>query len=314
MEVNRLLSDELSYELQIRGMATVGTVQEKRSALRGCFRHEKNGIHFPTSVADLDMCEASQICTDKISEISSELDDFNTANKANEYQRINSRIIYLSGQIRRLDSTRAPRKSELMSEVMRLVDRLEQICSLDSEENTITFDRNTNRNLSSVALLDEPELSLRERSHMRQSVTFDTPVGRLIDIESSTPTSSRGTPQNQFVSANDLTKDIIEAFSRLSSDKGSNCSTNMMFEEHSSAVQEEILAGTNFETERSQQEENQVLLTYGTNDDEGGFQAVSNQGSTIAKIDLAEGLFSYTHYTTVYNKGGTGGATIDTAR
>ncbi|KAK4887215.1 hypothetical protein RN001_003486 [Aquatica leii] len=222
MEVNRLLSDELSYELQIRGMATVGTVQEKRSALRGCFRLEKNGIPFPTSVADLDMCEESQICTDKISEISSELDDFNTANKANEYQRINSRIIHLSGRIRRLDSTRAPRKSELMSEVMRLVDRLEQIYSLDSEENIITFDRHTNRNLSSVALLDEPELSLRERSHMRQSVTFDTPVGRLIDIESSTPTHSRGTPQNQFVSANDLTKDIIEAFSRLSSDSKSH--------------------------------------------------------------------------------------------
>lgn len=43
MEPNHLLSDELSYELLLRGITPVGTVIEKRALLRECFRKERAG-------------------------------------------------------------------------------------------------------------------------------------------------------------------------------------------------------------------------------------------------------------------------------
>ncbi|KAF5304107.1 hypothetical protein FQA39_LY01892 [Lamprigera yunnana] len=47
MDINRLLRDELIYELTIRGLTSEGNVEQKRATFRGILRAEKAGQMFP---------------------------------------------------------------------------------------------------------------------------------------------------------------------------------------------------------------------------------------------------------------------------
>lgn len=55
MEVNRLLNDEITYELLIKGLATSGTVATMRMMLREALRLEKSGASGPLLQVDLDL-------------------------------------------------------------------------------------------------------------------------------------------------------------------------------------------------------------------------------------------------------------------
>lgn len=100
MEVNRLTSDELSYELQIRGCQTEGSVQQKRSLLRYALREEREGrATVPTSTT-LTASDELSICGSKLTNLEEEVKAFDFDNRKNEFERLYSRLRHV---ILRLD-------------------------------------------------------------------------------------------------------------------------------------------------------------------------------------------------------------------
>ncbi|XP_031350410.1 uncharacterized protein LOC116176081 [Photinus pyralis] len=129
MEVNRLLGDELSYELAIRDMSTSGTVAEKRSALRGCLRLENSSLTPIPNLSKLDNKKELQVCSSKLQELEQCIESFDQTNRENEYKRIQTRLLHVQGRLKRLaceNSEFTDLRSELLTHCMRLVEYLEE--------------------------------------------------------------------------------------------------------------------------------------------------------------------------------------------
>lgn len=104
MEVKRLLSDELTYELQVRGAPTDGTVLEKRQRLGGLLRLEKLGAAVGVSSRVHSFVEQEEIdtCSKKTDELREAILSFDVENAANDYKRIQSRLLHVVGRLGRL--------------------------------------------------------------------------------------------------------------------------------------------------------------------------------------------------------------------
>lgn len=101
MDVNRLLSDELSYELSIRGCVQGKTVDEKRSLLRQALQQEKCGGEFDANIS-FDVVAELNICAAKLEEIGGYLEEFSNGNAENEYKKIKTRLTHLQNRLKRL--------------------------------------------------------------------------------------------------------------------------------------------------------------------------------------------------------------------
>lgn len=105
MDPNRLLSDELTYELMIRGVPTAGTVTEKRVKLRNCLRSEQDDDS--TSNLDFPLVPAAEldICKRKLQELKTMIENFDVSNYQNEYARIGSRLTHVHRRLGRITDT-----------------------------------------------------------------------------------------------------------------------------------------------------------------------------------------------------------------
>lgn len=128
MDVNRLLSDELIYELRVRGLSAEGSQAERRSVLRGRLRLEKTGCHFQSVTVPFDMEGEVDTCRQKLDELDEQVRNFDRGNKVNEYQRIHSRLLHVIGRVNRLASCAdfADATSSLMTHCARVEDDLER--------------------------------------------------------------------------------------------------------------------------------------------------------------------------------------------
>lgn len=102
MEVNRLLSDELSYELRVRGAPDDGTVCEKRQRLRELMRLEKMGAFTQHFSSELKVEEEIDICQTKIKELAEIVENFDVNNAKNDFSRLQSRLIHVAGRLNRI--------------------------------------------------------------------------------------------------------------------------------------------------------------------------------------------------------------------
>lgn len=102
MEVNRLLNDEITYELLIRGLPISGTVAIKRSVLREALRSEKMGTNCPPVSVDLDLDSELTKCNDKLGDLEEDIKNFNHGNAENEFKRISSRLSHILMRLDRL--------------------------------------------------------------------------------------------------------------------------------------------------------------------------------------------------------------------
>lgn len=126
MEINRLLSDELSYELLVRGGPTDGTVEEKRHHLRSYFKLERLGSLPLTSGIMLDPQSELRICEDKLFEIDGALRGFDQGNAPNEYAKIQTRLLHIVGRLNRIcDSSYLGVRANLMTRSVEMLESLE---------------------------------------------------------------------------------------------------------------------------------------------------------------------------------------------
>lgn len=128
MEVNRLLGDEISYELVIRGLPVLKTVAENRSTLRGAFRMEREGL---SSLSELNVTLPSQeeldICSGKLDDLCQDIKSFDFANRENEYKRISTRLYHIQLRLKRIvvsNQEMTQHRSELLGKCLQLLDAL----------------------------------------------------------------------------------------------------------------------------------------------------------------------------------------------
>nr|CAI5835360.1 unnamed protein product [Callosobruchus analis] len=102
MEINRLLGDEITYELQIRGLPIGNTVEQKINLLREALRKERLKLIQPPEKCNFSEEHELVTCINKLSELRLAIADFNFANREKEFRRIHTRLEHLSGRLRRL--------------------------------------------------------------------------------------------------------------------------------------------------------------------------------------------------------------------
>lgn len=128
MEVNRLLGDEIVYELRIRGLPVQSTVNENRAILRGALRLERDGMGSSVDLShQLDPQSEIEICTRKLHDISDDILNFDFRNKENEYKRISTRICHLQLRIKRIHASTSHlevTKDRLLADCFQLLDNL----------------------------------------------------------------------------------------------------------------------------------------------------------------------------------------------
>ncbi|KAJ8928086.1 hypothetical protein NQ314_019384 [Rhamnusium bicolor] len=165
MEVNRLLGDELSYELYIRGLPTEGNVCDKRSVLRGALRCEKSGYVTLPNIGNLDPERELTICDNKLIELSDEVNKFDIQNRHNDYKRINSRLVHITSRIGRITCNDLQRdiQSRLQARCMQVIDLLNEVY-----ENSLNFEIvHLPEGHGANSILDEPNCLLPEISRDR---------------------------------------------------------------------------------------------------------------------------------------------------
>lgn len=85
MEVNRLLSSELTYEILIRGYPISATVDEKRAILRRLLRQEREGESCAPTSTTLDTNDELLVCASKLDELERDIKSFSFENRQNEF-------------------------------------------------------------------------------------------------------------------------------------------------------------------------------------------------------------------------------------
>lgn len=91
MDINRLLSEELTYELIIRNLPAQNTVADKRVFLKNAFMIEKSG--YISSYRPVQLDNVVEIYGQKLIDLSNEIEQFDFENKDNEYEKIYSRLL-----------------------------------------------------------------------------------------------------------------------------------------------------------------------------------------------------------------------------
>jgi hypothetical protein len=160
MEVNRLLGDELAYELSIRNLPIDGTVVQKRATLREILRAERAGERSPPLSVDIDPFYELSTCDVKLSETEENIQRFNVANRVNEFKRISARLIHLNLRLHRIrcNDELKPKLTQLMEWHQKLVSDLDA----KNEESADVSQPN-------YSLLDTPVPLLPEILHAHSS-------------------------------------------------------------------------------------------------------------------------------------------------
>lgn len=145
MEINRLLAEELRYELRVRGIPTRRTVEDNRKTLRGVMRNEQEGYFFENLASELDPVDELLICEMKIQHLEEDIKNFDYINRENEYRRIKSRLIHVIQRLKRL-----PENTQTKESCARLLGRSMQALDMVGH----AYDKQPNDNNEAQSLMD----------------------------------------------------------------------------------------------------------------------------------------------------------------
>ncbi|XP_045482795.1 uncharacterized protein LOC123686605 [Harmonia axyridis] len=143
MDVNRLLNDELTYELQLRGQTIPSTVTLKRSLLRQVLK-----LNLPLQPTGMNPTLDMESCQNKLTDLLEAIKHFDTGNTTNEYTRISTRLIHIQ---RRLNFIITENETE-----SQMIEQLKETAAraLRSLEALVTADRPQPSNHPDGSLLD----------------------------------------------------------------------------------------------------------------------------------------------------------------
>lgn len=213
MEVNRLLGDEIEYELAIRQLPVGNTVANNRVTLRGALRCEREGLSFPPTVVHLEPARELEICYGKLMVLRTDIQQFDQSNKDNEYKRITSRLYHINARLRRLpsgDEQLEEQRKELLgmcAQLLGLIQERVESCKAP-RNNLVNFIDQENEDIISLAddplipsiVITSPTLVSQSRSHPTSESNMTAlpstsntgyPVGRTVTFDEPLVTEDR---------------------------------------------------------------------------------------------------------------------------
>lgn len=102
MDIHRLLGDELTYELQIRGQPIGGTVKQKRDALRAIISEERSENICAPSEVNIEPNFEISVCEGKLADLDEQVNNFDNRNAKADFKRIHSRLYHLNLRLNRI--------------------------------------------------------------------------------------------------------------------------------------------------------------------------------------------------------------------
>lgn len=186
MDVARLLNDELTYELLIRGCSLGNSVADKRAIMRDALHKEQNGTASYSAAIYFDPAEELSVCSGKLNELHLAIKNFDSTNRDNEAQRIRSRLYHVHTRLGRISSIELSiqqRQKELMDISISLLRELEDVYL------GIQFSQLTSMPESSNATY---KASQRATPVPSPSATFTLPEEPLLEVVIDEGNNSRG--------------------------------------------------------------------------------------------------------------------------
>lgn len=176
MIIEYLHSDELDYELAVRGYPTDGTVAEKRKRLRPALRLEKDGVSFSSSLV-LNFGDELRVCADKVAELQEATNQFDFSKASSEYKRFRTRLLHILGRLKHItDPEYDATKGQLLVKCGEISDFLEETILL----------------LQPIQVPQFPTLVPPEvETPTSTTTTASTGAGSVADIAQSSPNHSR---------------------------------------------------------------------------------------------------------------------------
>ncbi|KAK4883254.1 hypothetical protein RN001_006573 [Aquatica leii] len=102
LDIDRLLVDELDYELHIRNVEIQGNVHDKRKMLRCSLKFEKMADTSLIRIASSDGKVELDVCEHKLGLLAAEVDSCGSVTLDNEVKRLSSRLIHVQDRLSRI--------------------------------------------------------------------------------------------------------------------------------------------------------------------------------------------------------------------
>lgn len=135
--INYLRRDELVYELTVRGFQTTEaqTVDDLRTQFRQIWKLEKGGVTMKTPDFPFKFEPESAIITEKLAELSADMERISGVESKALYERIQTRLVHLLSRCDRLPVTKtnAEARGALMTSVLNALSRLDSLPDNDPE-------------------------------------------------------------------------------------------------------------------------------------------------------------------------------------
>jgi len=154
MDVNKLDEDELSYELKIRGIASMNNVNEMRSVLRGLLKIEieGNSLVATNSNVSVDIKSEVRTCVKKLKDINLMINNIQGGRYSEQYRATDAKLCHLMNRVDKLPAINEQdlkERSNLLKGVLFLMRRMETMAS-----NANVVEANTNQNINSGKVND----------------------------------------------------------------------------------------------------------------------------------------------------------------
>lgn len=173
MNISRLVQDELTYELQIRGIG-IGTVGKMRKYLARAIRIEKEGAALPSIPYPFTFDDDEAAIQVKIAQIESGIADIDRPQGSKKYSKLEAQLNHVLGRInlcRPQTEEEHKQKADLLAKVLELMTDLENKCEeIEKSQQT------TPAEVSVLANQTFPGLSITEGSDEEGEVIAVAPA------------------------------------------------------------------------------------------------------------------------------------------
>lgn len=129
MEINRLAKDELEYELNVRGITDISSVEEMRKCLRRVLKLEKNGTVMIRPISPANIQTELGMIVNKMTEIKTLIETFEGAKLDSDYRKIDTKLCHLLGRTERIQSEEPEvmkERSHILKEILCAMEELEE--------------------------------------------------------------------------------------------------------------------------------------------------------------------------------------------
>lgn len=185
LRINRLSQDELTYELNIRGIG-LGTCERMRTSLARAIQMEKEGTSMKRPAHPYSFAEDVAAVTEKLKEITVGISDFNEGKTGSKYLKWETKLNHILGRVELIeipdeDEEKQKTKSEFFAKILDLMTELDRKAKQHEMQNSTPAE---------ISIMQLEELSTNSREdddEVAQNTSRTSSTGAVRRVLKSTP-------------------------------------------------------------------------------------------------------------------------------